>query len=304
MVPVFDVPICHLLMPNAMSNRADPKPGHLYVVGTPLGNLEDMTFRAVRILQSVDLIAAEDTRHTGKLLQHFQITTPQISYHTHNRQQRLDHLLHRLQVQQQSVALVSDAGMPGISDPGYELIAACIEAAVPVVPIPGPTAAITALCVSGLPTDRFVFEGFLPLKESSRQARLTTLRGEQRTMILYEAPHRLLRTLGDLLHTLGGDRPVALGRELTKRFEEYWYGTLKDALTHYEEQAPKGEFTLVVQGCEPAGPLLSEDALKSELQSLMESGLSRSAASRQLAKATGQPKKMIYQLSLAMGSEE
>jgi 16S rRNA (cytidine1402-2'-O)-methyltransferase len=180
-----------------MTAQANPIAGCLYVVGTPLGNLEDMTFRAVRILQSVDLIAAEDTRHTAKLLQHFQITTPQISYHTHNRQQRHEELLHHLQVQQHSIALVSDAGMPGISDPGYELIAACIEAGVAVIPIPGPTAAITALCVSGLPTDHFVFEGFLPLKDSSRKERLTLLQQEQRTIILYEAPHRLLKTLGD-----------------------------------------------------------------------------------------------------------
>jgi 16S rRNA (cytidine1402-2'-O)-methyltransferase len=287
-----------------MTVQTDPKPGYLYVVGTPLGNLEDMTFRAVRILQSVDLIAAEDTRHTAKLLQHFQISTPQISYHTHNRQQRLDELLHRLKIQQHSVALVSDAGMPGISDPGYELIAACIEASVAVIPIPGPTAAITALCVSGLPTDHFVFEGFLPLKESSRKERLTLLQQEQRTIILYEAPHRLLKTLGDLSESLSPDRKIALGRELTKRFEEYWYGTLKSALTHYKDNPPKGEFTLVIQGCEPTGPVLSEDALKAELQSLMASGLSRSEASRQLAKATGKPKKEIYQLSLAMKAEE
>jgi len=286
-----------------MNSSTAPKAGHLYVVGTPLGNLEDMTFRAVRILQSVDLIAAEDTRHTAKLLQHFQITTPQISYHTHNRQQRHEELLHHLQVQQHSIALVSDAGMPGISDPGYELITACIEAGVAVIPIPGPTAAITALCVSGLPTDHFVFEGFLPLKDSSRKERLTLLQQEQRTIILYEAPHRLLKTLGDLSEAFSPDRKIALGRELTKRFEEYWYGTLESALTHYEENPPKGEFTLVVQGCEPVGPVLSEDALKAELQNLMASGLSRSEASRQLAKATGKPKKEIYQLSLAMKSE-
>jgi len=286
-----------------MNSSTAPKAGHLYVVGNPLGNLEDMTFRAVRILQSVDLIAAEDTRHTAKLLQHFQITTPQISYHTHNRQQRHEELLHHLQVQQHSIALVSDAGMPGISDPGYELITACIEAGVAVIPIPGPTAAITALCVSGLPTDHFVFEGFLPLKDSSRKERLTLLQQEQRTIILYEAPHRLLKTLGDLSEAFSPDRKIALGRELTKRFEEYWYGTLESALTHYEENPPKGEFTLVVQGCEPVGPVLSEDALKAELQNLMASGLSRSEASRQLAKATGKPKKEIYQLSLAMKSE-
>jgi len=284
-------------------STADPKPGSLYVVGTPLGNLEDMTFRAVRILQSVDLIAAEDTRHTAKLLQHFQISTPQMSYHSHNQSQRVGELLHRLQSQHQAVALVSDAGMPGISDPGYELIAACIGVAVPVVPIPGPTAAITALCVSGLPTDRFVFEGFLPLKDSSRRQRLTVLQQEQRTMILYEAPHRLLRTLGDLVKALGPDRSVALGRELTKRFEEFWYGSLQTALAHYQDHTPKGEFTLVLKGGDPSAPLLSEQALKAELQSLMQAGLSRSDASRHLAQATGQPKKLIYQLSLSLNPD-
>ena len=174
----------------------DPRPGCLYVVGTPLGNLEDMSLRAVRILQAVDLIAAEDTRHTGKLLHHFQITTPQISYHHHNRQERLGELLDHLQHQHQAVALVSDAGMPGISDPGQELIAACIQAGVEVVPIPGPTAAITALCGSGLASDRFVFEGFLPTRGTARRDRLQALQREERTLILYEAPHRLLTTWG------------------------------------------------------------------------------------------------------------
>ena len=283
-----------------MATATDPRPGCLYVVGTPLGNLEDMTFRAVRILQAVDLIAAEDTRHTGKLLQHFQITTPQLSYHEHNRQSRIGDVLHHLQTQHHAVALVSDAGMPGISDPGYELIAACIEAGVPVVPIPGPTAAITALCVSGLPTERFVFEGFLPLKGTARAARLEVLRQEERTMLLYEAPHKLVKTLEDLTTTLGGDRPITLGRELTKRFEEFWHGTLADALEHYQTEAPKGEFTLVVQGATRQTPALSELALRTELEHLLQQGLSRAEASRQLAQATGQPKKGIYQLSLTI----
>ncbi len=279
---------------------SDPKPGHLYVVGTPLGNLEDMTFRAVRILQSVDLIAAEDTRHTGKLLQHFQITTPQISYHEHNRQSRLGEVLHHLQERQHSVALVSDAGMPGISDPGYELVAACVEANVPVVPIPGPTAAMTALCVSGQPTDRFVFEGFLPLKGSSRTARLEAIQREERTVILYEAPHKLVKTLADLRERLGPDRPITLGRELTKRFEEFWRGTLEEALAHYQAEAPKGEFTVVIQGAPQGEISLSDDALRTELERLIHQGLSRADASRQLAQATGQPKKRIYQLSLEL----
>jgi len=281
---------------------SDPKPGHLYVVGTPLGNLEDMTFRAVRMLQSVDLIAAEDTRHTGKLLAHFQITTPQISYHEHNRHSRIGEVLHHLQERQHAVALVSDAGMPGISDPGYELVAACVEAQVPVVPIPGPTAAMTALCVSGLPSDRFVFEGFLPLKGKDRTARLDALQQEDRTVILYEAPHKLIKTLEDLSAALGGDRPVTLGRELTKRFEEFWRGTLAEALIHYQSSAPKGEFTLVIQGVARDAPVLSEQAIKAELEHLLSQGLSRADASRQLAKATGQPKKAIYQLSLTLNS--
>ncbi|MFH7243688.1 MAG: 16S rRNA (cytidine(1402)-2'-O)-methyltransferase [Spirulina sp.] len=277
---------------------SDPKSGHLYVVGTPLGNLEDMTFRAVRILQSVDLIAAEDTRHTGKLLQHFQITTPQISYHEHNRHSRLGEVLHHLQERQHSVALVSDAGMPGISDPGYELVAACVAANIPVVPIPGPTAAMTALCVSGQPTDRFVFEGFLPLKGTGRTARLEAIQREERTVILYEAPHKLVKTLADLRERLGPDRPITLGRELTKRFEEFWRGTLEEALAHYQAEAPKGEFTVVIQGAPQGEISLSDDALRTELERLIHQGLSRADASRQLAQATGQPKKRIYQLSL------
>jgi 16S rRNA (cytidine1402-2'-O)-methyltransferase len=283
--------------------ETDPKPGHLYVVGTPLGNLEDMTFRAVRLLQTVDLIAAEDTRHTGKLLQHFQITTPQISYHEHNRQSRIGEVLHHLQARHHAVALVSDAGMPGISDPGYELVAACVAADIPVVPIPGPTAAMTALCVSGLPSDRFVFEGFLPLKGKDRTARLEAIAQEDRTVILYEAPHKLIKTLEDLVAALGGDRPITLGRELTKRFEEFWRGTLAEALAHYQSTAPKGEFTVVIQGATRTVPLWSEQAIKAELERLLHQGVSRADASRQLAQATGQPKKAIYQISLTLDAD-
>lgn len=283
-----------------MAPSPDPRPGHLYVVGTPLGNLEDMTFRAVRILQAVDLIAAEDTRHTGKLLQHFQITTPQISYHEHNRQSRIDEVLRHLQAQHQSVALVSDAGMPGISDPGYELVVACIQAGVPIVPIPGPTAAITALCVSGLSTERFVFEGFLPLKNTDRMARLEALTQEERTIILYEAPHRLIKTLGDMAQVMEPTRRLTLGRELTKRFEQFWYGTLAEALEFYQTEVPKGEFTVIIEGVIRLSPVVSEQALKDELERLLQQGVSRADASRQLAKATGQSKKSIYQLSLSL----
>lgn len=281
----------------------DALPGHLYLVGTPIGNLEDMTFRAVRILQSVDLIAAEDTRHTGKLLQHFQIQTPQISYHEHNHQSRIAELITRLR-QEKAIALVTDAGMPGVSDPGYELVCACLEENIPVTPIPGPTAAVTALCVSGLPTDRFIFEGFLPLKSTARQERLAVLQKEPRTAILYEAPHRLLKTLTDLADALGGTRRVTLGRELTKRFEEFWRGTLEEACQHYSVEAPKGEFTLVLEGAEDSPQVFSEEALKAELVQLLESGVSRSDASRQLAATTGLSKKEIYQLSLTLNESE
>lgn len=167
--------------------QTDPKPGTLYVVGTPIGNLEDMTFRAVRILQTVDLIAAEDTRHTGKLLQHFQVQTPQVSYHDHNRRSRIPELVEKLQTRQ-AIALVTDAGMPGISDPGYELVKACIDADISVVPIPGASAVVTALSAAGLPTDKFVFEGFLPAKTTQRRQQLELLKTETRTLVFYESP--------------------------------------------------------------------------------------------------------------------
>ncbi len=276
----------------------EPKPGTLYLVGTPIGNLEDMTFRAVKILQQVDLIAAEDTRHTGKLLHHFQIHTPQISYHDHNRQSRIPELL-TLLTQGKAIALVSDAGMPGISDPGYELVKVCAEANLSVVPIPGSSAAITALTVSGLPSNRFVFEGFLPTKPKLRQARLEQLQNEPRTLIFYEAPHRLQQTLSDL-QVLGADRFIALARELTKLHEEIWRGTIAAAIAHYQLNSPQGEYTLVVAGAAPNPAMISETRLKAELQQLLQSGLSRSEASRQLAQQTTLPRRQIYQLALSL----
>jgi 16S rRNA (cytidine1402-2'-O)-methyltransferase len=273
--------------------------GTLYIVGTPIGNLEDMTFRAVRILQTVDLIAAEDTRHTGKLLQHFQIKTPQISYHDHNRTTRTRELIDRLQ-QGISIALVTDAGMPGISDPGYELVKACAEENILVVPIPGATAAMTALSASGLKSDRFTFEGFLPAKEKDRLAHLETLRTESRTMIFYEAPHRLQKTLQDIATVLGSDRAITLARELTKLHEEFWRGTVEQAIDHHQTRTPQGEFTLILAGAEPTKTPLTEAVLKSELQQLLKQGLSRSEASRQLAQQTALPRRPIYQLALQL----
>ncbi|WP_375504455.1 16S rRNA (cytidine(1402)-2'-O)-methyltransferase [uncultured Nostoc sp.] len=279
--------------------QTDPKPGTLYVVGTPIGNLEDITFRAVRILQTVDIIAAEDTRHTGKLLQHFQVKTPQVSYHEHNRTSRIPELLEHL-VNNKAIALVSDAGMPGISDPGYELVKACIEAGIAVVAIPGASAAITALSASGLPTDRFVFEGFLPAKTQQRQEHLESLQLESRTLIFYESPHRLRDTLQDLGEVWGSDRQIVLGRELTKLYEEFWRGTIAEAIAHYSQREPQGEYTLVVAGIPPSQPQLTEEELKAELKELISQGISRSQASRQLAKFTSLPRRQLYQLALSI----
>jgi 16S rRNA (cytidine1402-2'-O)-methyltransferase len=279
--------------------QTDPKPGTLYIVGTPIGNLEDITFRAVRILQTVDLIAAEDTRHTGKLLQHFQVKTPQISYHEHNRNSRIPELLEHLS-DGKAIALVSDAGMPGISDPGYELVQACIAAGITVVPVPGASAAITALSAAGLPTDRFVFEGFLAPKAQQRREYLEFLQTESRTLIFYESPHRLPETLQDLAEFFGGARRIVLARELTKLYEEFWRGTIAEAIAHYQQREPQGEYTLVVAGTPASQPLLTEAELKAELQQLMSQGISRSQASRQLAKATALSRRQIYQLALSI----
>ncbi|MDJ0736589.1 MAG: 16S rRNA (cytidine(1402)-2'-O)-methyltransferase [Nostocaceae cyanobacterium] len=279
--------------------QTDPKPGTLYVVGTPIGNLEDMTFRAVRILQGVDLIAAEDTRHTGKLLQHFQIQTPQISYHNHNRRSRIPELLNHLHTGY-AIALVTDAGMPGISDPGYELIKASIDEGISVVPIPGASAAVTALSAAGLPTDRFVFEGFLPSKTQQRREQLELLKTQQRTIIFYESPHRLQQTLQDLADILGTERQIVLARELTKLYEEFWRGEIGEALTVYAHKKPQGEYTLIVAGNPPIKPQLCEPQLKAELAKMISQGISRSQASRELAKATSLNRRHLYQLALAI----
>lgn len=277
--------------------------GTLYIVGTPIGNLEDMTFRAIDTLRQVDLIAAEDTRHTGKLLQHFQITTPQISYHDHNRRSRLPELLQRLQ-QKRSIALVTDAGMPGISDPGSELVQACVEAGIPVVPIPGASAVTTALSAAGLSIERFVFEGFLPTKGQDRQERLEHLRTEPRTIVVYEAPHRLRQTLHDLIAVMGTERSIVLARELTKLHEQFWRGTLAEAVAYHQTREPQGEFTLVLAGYQAAQPQLSESALLAELQQLIQQGVSRSQASRQLAQQTSLSRRQIYQLALTIPEVE
>ncbi|MTJ06564.1 MULTISPECIES: 16S rRNA (cytidine(1402)-2'-O)-methyltransferase [unclassified Anabaena] len=279
--------------------QTEPKPGTLYIVATPIGNLEDMTFRAVRILQAVDIIAAEDTRHTGRLLQHFQVKTPQISYHEHNSNSRIPELLEHLQYGK-AIALVSDAGMPGISDPGYELIKACIDANITVVPIPGASAVITALSAAGLPTDRFIFDGFLPAKTQQRKQYLESLQGESRTLVFYESPHRLRDTLADFGEILGSDRSIVIARELTKLYEEFWRGTIGEAIAHYTQKEPQGEYTLLVAGTSPSQIQLTETELKAELLQIMQQGISRSQASRQLAKDTLLSRRYLYQLALGI----
>lgn len=219
--------------------------GTLFVVSTPIGNLSDITRRALEILEQADWVAAEDTRHTGQLLTHFGIRNRLESYHDHNKERKTPVLIQRL-LNGESIAVVSDAGTPGISDPAFYLVRAAIQAQVVVSPIPGPTAAIAALVASGMPTDRFVFEGFLPVKKG-RKTRLEFLKEESRTIVLYESPHRILRTLNDL-HTTLGDRSCAVCRELTKKFEEIIRGTFSECAAVFSKKTIKGEFVLIIQG--------------------------------------------------------
>lgn len=218
----------------------------LYLVPTPIGNLEDMTFRAIKVLKEVDVILAEDTRTSGKLLKHFEITTPMQSHHMHNEHKMVDRLVERLK-SGETIALISDAGTPAISDPGFLLSRAAIENGIEVVCLPGATAFVPALVNSGLPNDKFVFEGFLPVKKG-RQTRLLLLAEEKRTMIFYESPHKLVKTLGHFVEYFGENRPVSVSRELTKMFEETIRGTAKEVLEYYTNKPPKGEIVIIVGG--------------------------------------------------------
>jgi len=218
----------------------------LYLVPTPIGNLEDMTFRAIRILKEVDFILAEDTRTSGKLLKHFEIITQMHSHHMHNEHRSIEGILNRLK-NGETCALISDAGTPAISDPGFLLTRACVENKIEVDCLPGATAFVPALVNSGLPNDKFVFEGFLPVKKG-RQTRLLFLANEHRTMIFYESPHKLLKTLGHFVAYFGADRIVSVSRELTKMFEETVRGSASEVLAHYESKPPKGEIVIVVEG--------------------------------------------------------
>lgn len=220
----------------------------LYVVPTPVGNLEDMTFRAIRVLKEVDLVLAEDTRTSGILLKHFEIKKPMLSHHKFNEHQTVERVVSRIQAGEQ-VALVSDAGTPGISDPGFLVVRECVRRGVEVECLPGATAFVPAVVASGLPNDRFCFEGFLPQKKG-RQTRLTQLASETRTMVFYESPHRLLKTLGQLAEVFGPDRPASVSREISKVHAETVRGSLQELVTHFTEQEPRGEIVVVVAGCD------------------------------------------------------
>ncbi len=269
--------------------------GVLYIVATPIGNLEDITLRALRILKEVDLIAAEDTRHTKTLLNHYGIHTPLTSYYDHNEKTKAHALVARLE-QGENVALVSDAGTPTLSDPGYRLVRESVEAGVNVVPVPGTSALTAVLSASGLPTDRFVFEGFLSAKKRERRERLQGLREESRTLVFYEAPHRLKGSLQDLLEVLG-DREVVLGREVTKIYEEFIRGRLSEVTALAGRREWRGEITLVVKGSEgrKAPP---EDLLMAEIQRLRRKGMRVKEIAELLGERFSYPKREVYRLAL------
>ena len=277
--------------------------GTLYLVGTPIGNLGDLSPRAAEILRSVDFIAAEDTRVTLKLLTHFGIKKPLVSYYEHNKIESAAVILPRL-LAGESCALVSDAGMPAISDPGEELVRLCAERGIPVASVPGPSAVVTALAMSGLPTQRFTFEGFLSTANKSRREHLASLKNEHRTMVIYEAPHKLAETLADLLEALG-DRDVALCRELTKLHEEVVRTTLSQAAEHYAAERPRGEFVLVIRGApEEKGPRQTLEEAMELVAQLRDEGLSLKDAAKQAAAATGQSRNDLYHAALIREKEK
>jgi len=273
--------------------------GKLYLCATPIGNLEDITYRAVKVLESVAVIAAEDTRHTRKLLSHYDIHTPLISYHEHNKLQRGPEIIARLQ-QGEDVAVVSDAGMPGISDPGAHLVQLAVAAGITVVPVPGANAALAALVASGLDTTIFTFVGFLPKTKKKRQELLHSLAPLPHTLVLYEAPHRLLTTLAEL-EVILGDRPAVAGREITKKFEEFVRGRLTDLTQYFRDNPPRGEFTLVIAGAmaaesERAAPQATD--LAQAVANLVAQGINKKDAIRKVASEQGLARRLVYQAVL------
>ncbi|WP_422484839.1 16S rRNA (cytidine(1402)-2'-O)-methyltransferase [Gudongella sp. DL1XJH-153] len=270
--------------------------GTLFICPTPIGNLEDITLRVLNILKEVDLIAAEDTRHTLRLLNHFEIKKPMTSYHEHNIREKGPHLILQL-TEGKSIALVSDAGMPGISDPGEDLIRLAIEEGLEVVGLPGPSAALLALVVSGLPTRRFAFEGFLPSKSTDRKKALDTLKIEQRTLIFYESPHRISGSIEDMIKVLG-DRKASLSRELTKHYEETIRGKLSEILLVSNERNLKGEMVLVIDGAEAQEA--PEIDVKEELMKLLDKGMTKKEAVKEIVRVHGLPRNQVYEESLKL----
>ncbi|MCZ6530485.1 MAG: 16S rRNA (cytidine(1402)-2'-O)-methyltransferase [Chloroflexi bacterium] len=268
--------------------------GTLYLVSTPIGNLEDVTLRALRVLREVDIIAAEDTRHTRKLLDRYEIETPLLSYHDHNEAIRLQTMLDHLS--RGSVALVSDAGTPLVSDPGFKLVRAAAAAGHEVSPIPGPSAPMAAIVASGLPTDSFVFLGWLPRKAGRRQVAIQKLASEPRTMLAMEAPHRLRETLRDLEAVFGPERQIAICRELTKRYEEIIRGSLSEVREQFEREEPRGEITLVIGGADWMSEW-DEASVREVVSRRISEGMRRSEAARQVAAETGWPRREVYRLA-------
>jgi 16S rRNA (cytidine1402-2'-O)-methyltransferase len=273
--------------------------GTLYLVATPIGNLEDISPRAIRILKEAALIAAEDTRHTGKLLKHFEIETKLTSYFEHNKLNKLDLILDKLS--NGDVALVSDAGTPAINDPGYELVRAALASGFDVVPVPGPSAPISALAVSGLPTDSFLYLGYLPHKTSERHKFMGEVASLPYTLIFLESPHRIVESLEDILSVLG-DRKICVAREMTKMFEEYWRGNISSAVDHFKSQTAKGEFTLVVEGkTKEERERWAEEQLLAAIKDELKSDKSARDISIELAKQSGWNKKDVYRMINQIG---
>ncbi len=270
--------------------------GTLYLVATPIGNMEDITLRALRILQEVSLIAAEDTRRARILVQRYEIDTPVTSYFEGNKLTKLETILGGLE--QGDVALISEAGTPGLSDPGYELVRVAIERGHPVTAIPGPSALVTALVVSGLPSDSFLYLGFLPRRQQARRRLLAEVARERRTLLLFEAPHRLRKSLADIEAVLGA-RQVAVCRELTKLHEEVWRGGIAEARAFFDEVEPRGEFTLVVSGAAQEQDPWDEIRVREALDELLAQGVKRSAAARRVAAASGWSRSVVYGLGLS-----
>lgn len=277
--------------------------GTLYLCATPIGNLEDITYRVLRTLKEVDLIAAEDTRNSIRLLNHFEIKTPMTSYHEYNKIDKAYQLVAKMR-EGKNIALITDAGTPGISDPGEDIVRICYEEGIPVTSLPGAAACITALTMSGLPTRRFAFEAFLPKDKKEHQAVLEELKTETRTIIIYEAPHHLVRTLQELSDTLGGDRRLTICRELTKRHEEKLQMTLADSLSYYEVNEPRGEYVLIIAGRSREEMKKEEQAgwealsLEEHMAHYESQGIDRKEAMKRVAKDRGVSKRDIYQALL------